>query len=778
MKAFEHYTARTLKEASTILSRYAGKAKVNAGGTDLIGALKHRCLATYPEAVINIKTIEDLAYIKKEKRGIRIGALTRLADIVESPEIARNFELLVEATKSVASPNVRNMATIGGNLAQDVRCWYYRYPWEIGGAIICLRKGGSLCNALLGDNRYHSIFGASPLEVYPCAEACPGHVNIPKYMGEVRKGRLQEAARIILDSNPIPAITGRVCPAYCESTCNRNTFDGSVGIRCVERAIGDYILERAEEFYLPPSAETGKRVGIVGSGPAGLSAAFFLRRLGYSVTVFERLEKPGGMLLFSIPPYRLPKGVVERQVDALKKMGIVFEVGVHVGKDLKPETLARDFEALIFCGGTWSSLKLGVNGEACEGVFYALDYLKSLNSGRIIPLGEKVVVVGGGSVAFDVARVAKRLGSRDVHIVCLESRDLTSKDRIVALDEEILSAEEEGITIHPSLGVTEILTREGRAVGVSTVRCTSVREPDGTFSPRYDYSSAGPTIGADSVLIAIGQTQEPDLISIIEQIGIPVFVAGDMELGPSTVIRAIGSARKAVRALASGLGEREEVEERRLGPFVETSLSLSPRVEPPRVAVQERLRGIGIEEVGTISTDEASEEAKRCFNCGCLAVEPSDIAVALVALDATIVTTKRRVKAQDFFRSTATRCTILDPDEIIKEVFIPFLSNGARQKFLKFTLREPIDFSIVSVATILHMKEGVCKKARIVLGAVAPEPVRSEEAERVLVGRKLDKMAAEEAAVAALRNSLPLSKNAYKIEIAKAMIRRAILGSG
>ena len=168
------------REATRLLAKYEGKAKVNAGGTDLLGAMRDKCLSEYPEAVINIKTINGLDYIKKDKKGLRIGALTKLADIAGSPEVKEEYKLLAEAAHSVASPHIRNMATIGGNLAQDVRCWYYRYPQQIGGPIICLRKGGKICSALAGDNRYHSIFGAAPMTEYPCASHCPAAYQYPR----------------------------------------------------------------------------------------------------------------------------------------------------------------------------------------------------------------------------------------------------------------------------------------------------------------------------------------------------------------------------------------------------------------------------------------------------------------------------------------------------------------------------------------------------------------------------------------------------------------------
>jgi xanthine dehydrogenase YagS FAD-binding subunit len=162
MKTFQHYNARSMRQATALLAKYNGKARLNAGGTDLIGSLRDQCMAEYPEALINIKTIPNLEYIKAGRGGLRIGALTRLADVVRSPEIQQDYAMLAEATRSVAAPNLRNAATVGGNLAQDIRCWYYRYPQHIGGSIKCLRKGGKTCNALTGDNRYHSIFGVAP----------------------------------------------------------------------------------------------------------------------------------------------------------------------------------------------------------------------------------------------------------------------------------------------------------------------------------------------------------------------------------------------------------------------------------------------------------------------------------------------------------------------------------------------------------------------------------------------------------------------------------------
>ncbi|HPU29004.1 MAG TPA: FAD binding domain-containing protein [Syntrophorhabdaceae bacterium] len=779
MKPFEHYNAKTVKEAVNLLSRYKGNAKVNAGGTDLISAMKNRCLKEYPKAIVNIKTIPNLNYIKTKGKTIRIGALTKLSDIAESPEIKKYCRLLSDAARSVASPNVRNMATIAGNLAQDVRCWYYRYPHQVGGTIKCLRKGGELCNALLGENRYHSIFGAAPLENYPCSEGCPAHIDINIYINEIKKGNIDDAARTLLKSNPLPAITGRVCPVFCEPKCNRGAYDEPVAIQCIERTIGDLILERYEEFYQQPVAETGKNVAVFGSGPAGLSAAFFLRRYGHKVTIFEKFSEPGGMLLYSIPPYRLPKDIVKRQIKALEHMGILFKTGVEIEKDITIQELKKKFDAIFIAIGTWESIKLGVPGEDAQGVYYALDYLKRINNGEDVGIGEKVVVIGGGSVAIDAARTAIRKGAKDVHIVCLESWDFDSKDRMLALDDEIIDAEEEGIIIHPNLGIKEILKAEGRVKGIQTVRCLSVREADGTFNPIFDESGPSFVIEAESILIAIGQRTENFLYSIFKITDDPsVFIGGDMETGPSTVIQAIASGKEKAGAINRFLNTTEFYKEnQRIQYFVASNFNQLPRIKIQKVPLKERVSDINIEEILSVGFDDIQTESKRCFNCGCLATQPSDIAVALIALDAVIVTTKRRIKAKDLFKATATRLTNLEYDELIKDIIIPIPPIESIQRYEKFTLRKPIDFAIASVAGILKIENGICKDVKIVLGGVAPEPICIDGIKRDLAGKKIDHEIAEEISQKIFKSAYPLSQNAYKVQIAKTLLKRAIMNN-
>ncbi|MDM7994949.1 MAG: FAD binding domain-containing protein [Acidobacteriota bacterium] len=773
MKTFQHYNARSLKHAASLLAKHKGKARINAGGTDLLSDLRDGCLADYPEALVNIKTIPNLDYIKAGPRGIRIGALTRLADVVESPVIKQDYALLAEAAHSVASPNIRNMATVGGNLAQDVRCWYYRYPQQIGGPITCLRKGGTTCSALLGDNRYHSIFGAAPTSDRRCASHCPAHIDIPGYLRLIRENKMPEAARALLCRNPFPAITGRVCPIFCEPNCNRGDYDEPVAIHSVERAVGDYILKHAADYFAPPAVESGKKIAIVGSGPAGLAAAYYLRKSGHQVTVYERLPEAGGMLFYSIPPYRLPKEIVRTQIRALSGMGIRFEVGVSVESALA-QKIQLESDAVFVAGGTWRSLKLNVPGEDAAGVFSALDYLKQINSGEPQSLGRKVIVVGGGSVAIDAARTARRTGAEEVHLVCLETRDLASKDRMLALDPEIREAEEEGIVIHPCLGIREITVTNGKACGIETKRCLSVRDAEGRFNPQFDMASPSQSLQADAVIVAIGQSADAEPFAP----GGKVFVGGDMAEGPSTVIQAVASAHKAVGDIKALFGEKEpETEENACQPeYAASHFDSIPRITAREMPAVERLKGIHIEDIAGIHDSEIQTEARRCVSCGCLAVGPSDLATSLMALDASIVTSKRTLSAGAFFAASGSNATVLEPDELIKEVQIPKPPKGARQRYLKFTLRKPIDFAVASVASLITEKNGVCVEARILLGAVGPAPVRATAAEKVLKGKPLTEETAAEAAKASVAAAQPLAMNGYKVTIARTLVKRAILG--
>jgi NADPH-dependent glutamate synthase beta subunit-like oxidoreductase len=635
MKPFKHYNARSVREATDILKEYDGRAKVNAGGTDLLGAMRDKCLAEYPEAIVNIKSIGNLNYIKSGKKGLKIGALTKLAEIAASPEVREEYGLLADAAHSVATPNIRNMATIAGNLAQDVRCWYYRYPSQVGGPITCLRKGGKMCNALPGDNRYHSIFGAAGMSEYPCASHCPAGTDIPSYLQNIRNGDFSKAARTLMDFNPMPAVTGRVCPVFCESACNRGELDEPVAIKCIERWLGDYILDNSREYFSPPETNSGKKVAIIGSGPAGLTAAYYLRRAGHEVTLYEKLPRAGGMLFHSIPSYRLPHDIVTKLILAIENMGIKFEIGTNVGKDISIEGLTGRFDIVFIATGAWKERLAGIPGE--EYALSGIEFLNRVKNGDRKSPGKKVTVIGGGNVAMDVVRTLLRLGAEPIIVY------RRSQAEIPAFKDEVKKAMEEGIRFEFLTTPVAISKVDGKIA--LTCRHMQLGAPDesGRLQP-IPIDGSDFVISCDAVIKAIGETPDISIFPAGFQYKTPettfpvhlggnLFAGGDFITGPSTVIQAVASGRRAVDIIQASLGP-ESVSYRESMNFVHPSFQALPRTRVSEPSVSERIQDPDIEDASGSTPSDIENEVRRCLNCSCLAVSPSDMATVLVALDA------------------------------------------------------------------------------------------------------------------------------------------------
>jgi CO/xanthine dehydrogenase FAD-binding subunit len=513
-----------------------------------------------------------------------------------------------------------------------------------------------------------------------------------------------------------------------------------------------------------------------------LTAAYYLRRSGHLVTVYERLPEAGGMLLYSIPPYRLPKDIVRKQVQALRGMGIKFEVGVNVGKDVPVSELMSRFDAVFWAAGAWKERPLGIKGEQLA--VSGLEFLNRTNSGaRDIP-GKKVAVIGGGNVAMDVARTLLRLGAEPVVIY------RRSRDEMPAFGDELEKANEEGIEFQFLTQPTEASEANGK-IALKCVRM-QLGSPDASGRPKpVPIPGSDFTSTFDAVIKAIGEKPDTSLLpSEFRQkarkaapsahlLGKNLFAGGDFITGPSTVVQAVASGREAAHLIEQSFEDSQLPSQQSATnqDFTRPSFETTPRIRIPVLPVSERSKSMDIEDSPSLGLREIETEASRCFNCGCLAVGPSDIGIALVALDANIVTTKRTLDAQSFFTASATESTVLDRDEVVVEIQIPKPRDGARQSYLKFTLRTPIDFGIVSVAAVIALEGGICTDARIALGAVAPSPVRAKKAEEVIKGRPIDPNAAAEAAEQAVAGTLPLSMNAYKIEITKTLVKRAILSS-
>lgn len=789
MRPFQHTNAQTLEQAGALLAEWDRRAAAIAGGTDLLGALKDDIYAAPPELLVNLKTIPDLAGIQFGAGGLRIGAMTKLHVLETDPGVREHYPLLAEAARAVASPQIRRMGTVGGNLCQAPRCWYYRAPEN---SFHCTRKDGRVCNALTGENRYHSIFGAVRVAPTPCTESCPTHVDIAEYMALLRAGNLAGATRRLLATNPMPAITGRVCPHFCEAACNRSAHDEAVSVRGVERFLGDHVLDNPT-LLDPQVPDSGRRVAIVGAGPAGLSAAHYLRQGGHHVVVLDCMPEPGGMLRYAIPAYRLPAGVVARTARALADRGVEFRQGVTVGQDVTIAQLRADYDAVFLAAGAWGQPSIGLDGEPLTRS--GLQFLTNVRRGVPEPVGRRVIVIGGGSVATDVAITARRLGAEQATIVCLECRE-----EMPAFEEEIEQSLDEGVRLLAEWGPSRVVATGDRVTGLEIVRCTSVFDADNRFAPSFDRCVTD-VLEADQIFLAVGQRTDltalglgdpspvrlnGSLIAVAadtqatDQVG--VFAGGDVTSGRGTVVGAIADGRRAAAAIDAYLNARPtgasnggRALHRELHRFNNRYLGYVPRVEVPVPAPSEC--ALEATDAAAIGADSVAVEANRCFNCGCVAVSPSDLAPALIALAAQIVTTHRTLAAEDFFAAGPLASTVLKPGELVTEVRIPPPRPGTRQAFLKFRLRHAIDFPIVGVAAVIRSEGGRVEEARIALSAVAPLPLRLRAVEDYLHGKRIDDTIADEAAGLAVADALPLPRNAYKVQITRALVRRAVLAA-
>jgi NADPH-dependent glutamate synthase beta subunit-like oxidoreductase/CO/xanthine dehydrogenase FAD-binding subunit len=791
MKPYKYKSAGTIKAAVSFLKN--GKASVLAGGTDILNLLKQGALAEPPEILVNIKRIPGLNTITYGRSGLKIGALTTIHTIAASELVKDKYPALAQAASSVAGPTLRNMATLGGNLCEEVQCWYFRRSHLTGTWFNCLRKDGASCYAFNGDNRYHSLFGGIKVTPSPCTNHCPAGTEIPAYLAKIRSHDLDAAARVILKVNPLAAVTGRVCPHFCESACNRNEYSTPVSVKNIERFMGDYILGNASKFIQKRAQEKRKRIAIIGSGPAGLSAAYFLTIAGYQVTVFETMPFAGGTMALTIPDYRLPESVLKRAIDFIGAHGIAVKTKTAIGKDLTiPQLLQQGFRAVFIAIGAQEGRKLNIPGNDLEGVMTGLDFLRKVKMGRKTDIGARLLVVGGGSIGFDCARTARRLGAKEVRIACLESRETMPAD-----PDEIREGEAEGIQICPSQSVIAIRGEDGRAQSVECLAVASLTFIDGAPEIKTIPGSES-TSTADTVIFAIGQVPDLSVVAGVKGLKISrtgtiktdpdtlstgvkgIFAGGDVSISAGSVIEAIACGTKAAASIHRFLGGRADIVR-----SIETEDALlrfncagmqAPRIVPPELSVEERLQDVTHEVVQGLPREAVTGEANRCRNCGCVAVHSSDLATALVALNAKIITSKRVIPAEEFFAASGSKTTVLDSDELVLEITVPPAHRNSRQTFLKFAQRPTIDFAIVNAAAVLKIIDGKVTQARIVLGSVAPVPYRAYDAESVLIGKAVTEKLAERAATTLGDKAVFLDGNGYKLQIAKTLLKRAVLG--
>ncbi len=480
--------------------------------------------------------------------------------------------------------------------------------------------------------------------VAPCSMVCPAGIDIRSYLSEATRGNFADALRIIKERNPFPSVCGRICPHPCEDNCRRKLVDDAVSINQVKRFVADRDRCSADSWKPQVAPKNGKKAAVIGGGPGGMSAAHYLAVLGYSVTVFEAMEKAGGMLRYGVPDYRLPPVIIDSEIEQIQALGVELRTGRTWGKDFHLDDLrAEGFSAIVVAVGAWTGQSMGVEGEEREGVWSGIAMLERANKGEKLTLGEKVVVVGGGNTAIDCARTALRLGADEVSIVYRRSRD-----EMPANPEEIYEAEEEGVKI---LFLTAPVSFSG-AGGKISMRCVSMRlgAPDSSGRRRPEpVPGSGTDLAADSVIAAIGQkvrwdgfdadglkltkwgTPEADPETLRSTSHADVFVCGDCLTGPATAIQAIAGGRIAalsIHARLSGIAQDLSPHPfnirkgalKDLSPAEYAHYPKQPRAKTPQLEAFSRARSCS-EVSHTLAERDAVEEARRCLLCGCQEIE-------------------------------------------------------------------------------------------------------------------------------------------------------------
>ena len=474
----------------------------------------------------------------------------------------------------------------------------------------------------------------------PCKTACPAHIAVQGYIKLASQGKYMEALELIKKENPFPAVCGRICPHGCESECTRGEIDEPIAIDEIKKFIADQELDSDKRFIPERRHEYGKKIGIVGAGPAGLSCAYYLAIDGYKVTVFEKEDKLGGMLTLGIPSFRLEKDIVEAEIDILKEMGVEFKTGVEVGKDITLDDLRKDgYEGFYLAIGAQGGRKLGIEGEDADGVITGVEFLRNVNLGKDVKLPKRAIVIGGGNVAIDVARTASRTGATDVKMFCLESRE-----EMPALVEEIEETLEEGITIGNGWGPKRIVVENGKVTGVEFKKCTSVFNSDGRFAPEYDENDTM-IVETDVVLLSIGQSIEWGNLLDGSKVELnrnntakadgltyqtaekDVFVGGDAFTGPKFAINAIAAGKEAAISLHRFVQPGQSLtlgrDRREYHMFDKDNVVIEgfDNVPRQRIGHNPEAKNSFKDDRVTFTEEQMKKETERCLGCGAAKVD-------------------------------------------------------------------------------------------------------------------------------------------------------------
>ncbi len=469
----------------------------------------------------------------------------------------------------------------------------------------------------------------------PCRKACPADVNVQAYVGLIAQGRFEEALKVVRRSIPFPSVCGRVCFSPCEDACRRRDVDGSVGIRILKRLVADKEFEaetKTKTKSIPKSHN--EKIAVIGSGPAGLTAAYELAKAGYPVTVFEASKELGGCLRYHIPEYRLPENVLQSEIEHIQKTGVEIKTQTTFGKDISFEEINNHYAAIFIATGAHKCINLNLEGGQLNGVLHAISFLERVRQGKPTDLGKNVVIIGGGNVAIDAARTARRLNSGSKQVMVVYRR---SEKEMPAHRKEVEDARYEGVNFQFLAAPTRILGKDGHVTGLECIK-TSLGPPDKSGRRRpIPIKNSEYVLPTDSILMAIGEVPETSFLpkeievakgnrvvvdEITLQTNIPnVFAGGDAVTGPASVIEAIAAGKKAAVSVDRYI-QGADLKKDRDSAVHETTwfsedkkISNRPRQTIPCLDKQQRLCGFKEVELG-LPTATGLAEARRCLFCG------------------------------------------------------------------------------------------------------------------------------------------------------------------
>lgn len=539
----------------------------------------------------------------------------------------------------------------------------------------------------------------------PCKTACPAHIAVQGYLKKAAQGQYKEALALIKKENPFPAVCGRICNRRCEDACTRGTIDQAVAIDEVKKFIAQQDLD-AKTRYIPPiiPPTTGRlfeeKIAIIGAGPAGLSCAFYLAEKGYKPVVFEKNKKPGGMLRYGIPSFKLEKDVIDAEIDVIKAMGVELRCGIEVGKDISIDELREEgYKAFYLAIGCQGGRLPGISGETAEGTMSAVDLLQKVSEDETYKIPGKVVVIGGGNVAIDVARTSTRCGADSVEMYCLESRD-----KMPASVEEIEEAEEEAVQINCGWGPKEVLVKDGKVAGIILKKCLSVLDENGRFAPVYDendtrevpcdhvYFSVGQKIVWGNLLegskVELGRGNGAVADALTYQTGQPdIFVGGDVYTGPKFAIDAIAAGKEGAisihrfvqpdSSLTIGRNRRQFIE------LDKDNLNISEydngsRQVPGMDKTVDKKHSFRDAHL-TFTEEQVKAETARCLGCGASVVDENK------CIGCGICTTKCEFDAIHLYRENPDCSKMVKSEDKMKTI-LPYAAKRAIK--IKFGKKE------------------------------------------------------------------------------------------